>query len=287
MLGFSPKAVLFFAGRWSAEKRIHLLVEAVPEDCALIIVGDSDAEYANEVEASRRRNVLPLRGMLGAQELRVAYAACDLFVSASTCETLGNTVVEAWSSGVPVAIQPVGGHLEFVKDNENSYFVDFDDPKVARERLSEIVFQGVAHPVEPGLSKMGNHFRTLDFADEIQKVLLDPALSAADTWRQRRGCIRIWEMVLRFMLVITCFFIWPATVVWSRLYFALSCDPIFKYLEPGTAVERPPPKKVRNPAGQRQPDKSKSLQDALLADSSSACECCKLLESQAPFSDNV
>ena len=36
-------------------------------------------------------------GMLGAEELRVAYAASDLFVSASTCETLGNTVVEVWS----------------------------------------------------------------------------------------------------------------------------------------------------------------------------------------------
>ena len=40
----------------------------------------------------------PKRGMLGAEELRVAYAASDLFVSASTCETLGNTVVEVWNS---------------------------------------------------------------------------------------------------------------------------------------------------------------------------------------------
>ena len=33
--------------------------------------------------------------MLGAEDLRIVYAASDLFVSASTCETLGNTVVEA------------------------------------------------------------------------------------------------------------------------------------------------------------------------------------------------
>ena len=33
-------------------------------------------------------------GMLGAEDLRIAYAASDLYVSASTCETLGNTVVE-------------------------------------------------------------------------------------------------------------------------------------------------------------------------------------------------
>lgn len=117
-LGFSPQAIFLFAGRWSAEKRIHLLIDAMPEDCGLIIVGDSDADYADDIEATHCRNVLPERGMLGAEDLRIAYAASDLFVSASTCETLGNTVVEAWSSGTPVALQPVGGHLEFVKDKE-------------------------------------------------------------------------------------------------------------------------------------------------------------------------
>ena len=50
--GFSPRAIFLFAGRWSAEKRIHLLIDAMPQDCGLIIVGDSDADYADEIEAS-------------------------------------------------------------------------------------------------------------------------------------------------------------------------------------------------------------------------------------------
>ena len=56
-LKFLPKAILLFAGRWSAEKRIHLLHDAIPSDCALIIVGDSDADYADEIEAACRQNV--------------------------------------------------------------------------------------------------------------------------------------------------------------------------------------------------------------------------------------
>eukprot|EP00930_Biecheleria_cincta_P060631 TRINITY_DN46251_c0_g1_i1.p1 TRINITY_DN46251_c0_g1~~TRINITY_DN46251_c0_g1_i1.p1 ORF type:complete len:524 (+),score=78.87 TRINITY_DN46251_c0_g1_i1:37-1572(+) len=283
LLGFSPEAMFLFVGRWSAEKRIHLLVDAVPESCALVIIGDSDADYADEVEASRRRNVLPLRGMLSAQELRLAYGACDLFVSASTCETLGNTVAEAMSCGVPVAIQPVGGHLEFVKDNVNSFFVDFDDSELARERLHDIVAKGISRPVEPALSRMGEHFRTLDLPAEIQRVLVDPALSAAVSWKQRRGFLWIWEVVLRCMLFVACIFIWPATTVWSRLYFALSCDPAFRYLEPGSAVEPPPsPKRARNMGGRREPSDSKNSQDALLADipAVSDCDCCAGRESQ-------
>ena len=81
---------------------------------------------------SGRNNVLPLRKMLNARELRLAYAASDLFVTASNFETLGFTVIESWCSGTPVAIQPAQGHLEFVKDGVNSWFVDYDDAAEAK-----------------------------------------------------------------------------------------------------------------------------------------------------------
>eukprot|EP00931_Biecheleriopsis_adriatica_P048979 TRINITY_DN28317_c0_g1_i1.p1 TRINITY_DN28317_c0_g1~~TRINITY_DN28317_c0_g1_i1.p1 ORF type:complete len:494 (-),score=70.35 TRINITY_DN28317_c0_g1_i1:210-1664(-) len=263
MLGYCPRAIFLFAGRWSAEKRIHLLAGAVPDGCALVIVGDSDSSYADEIEASRCHFVLPLRGMLGAEDLRVAYAACDLFVSASTCETLGNTVVEAWSSGVPVAIQPVGGHLEFVKDKENSYLIDFDDTIAAQQRLNEIVSRGASQQVEPALSKMGEHFRSLDFAAEVQRTLLDPALLAAEKWQHHSSWRWLWEMLLRTFLLLVCCLIWPATIIWSRAYFALSCDPTFRYLKPGTAVEpEPSPRSNANAAGTRT---SLAEQEALLA----------------------
>jgi len=236
-LGFEPRAIFLFAGRWSAEKRIHLLHDAVPDDCGLIIVGDSDADYADQIEATGRRNILPKRGMLGAEDLRIVYAASDLFVSASTCETLGNTVVEAWSAGIPVAIQPVGGHLEFVKDNENSYFVDFDASDEARERLASIVARGTKASVEPALSKMGDYFRTLDFPAEVQRRLLEPALSTSASWQALTGWRWMMEKLVRVVLLLACCFIWPVTVVWSRAYFAVSCDPIYRYVEPGTAKE--------------------------------------------------
>lgn len=119
------------------------------------------------------------QGMLGAQELRIAYAASDLFVSASTCETLGNTVVEAFglemhvtrmvavtyggmelwypscdsagrrSFGVcqgpdRIVILRQLAHALFHQDNENSYLVDFDDSNLAREHLASIVAGGEA-----------------------------------------------------------------------------------------------------------------------------------------------
>eukprot|EP00929_Paragymnodinium_shiwhaense_P001414 TRINITY_DN101649_c0_g1_i1.p1 TRINITY_DN101649_c0_g1~~TRINITY_DN101649_c0_g1_i1.p1 ORF type:complete len:486 (+),score=73.89 TRINITY_DN101649_c0_g1_i1:169-1626(+) len=234
---FTPKAILLFAGRWSVEKRIHLLFDAVPEDCALVIVGDSDADYATFVEDNRRRNILPLRGMLQAEDLRTAYAASDLFVSASTCETLGNVVIEAWSAGTPVAIQPVGGHLEFVKDNENSYFVDFDDSKAARQRLSDIINAGAAQSVQPALGEMGHKLRNMSFAEEVRESLIQPALDISATWKARTGLFWVWEVFVRVLCVLGWLFCCFGAFLFSRTVITFSRDPAFTYLEPGSATE--------------------------------------------------
>lgn len=115
-----PTAILLFAGRWSDEKRIHLLLDVVPDGAALVIVGDGTSDYAREIAEAgppaNRPHVLPLRKMLNGGELRLAYAAADLFCSASNFETLGNTLIEAWCSGTPCAVQPEQGHKEFVRD---------------------------------------------------------------------------------------------------------------------------------------------------------------------------
>ena len=106
-----PTAVLLFAGRWSSEKRIHLLLDVVPDGAALVIVGDGTSDYSARIASAAgggggaaaagggvgaaaaggaRPHVLPLRKMLNGEALHVAYAAADLFCSASNFETLGN-----------------------------------------------------------------------------------------------------------------------------------------------------------------------------------------------------
>jgi len=235
-LGFSPRAILLFAGRWSEEKRIHMLLGVVPKDCALVLVGDGDTRYADEVEASRHENVLPLRRMLGAGELRVAYAACDLVVSASCFETLGNVLVEAWASGVPVAVQPAQGHLELVEDGQNSYFVDFDDPLAARAKLEAIVtagLDGTDEALRVALREVGSRLRSVDFAAGIHEALLKPALAAREA--RRRQCLL--EPLLRVLSLLLALALWLSTWLSTRLIYALSREPYFRYLPAGSALE--------------------------------------------------
>lgn len=245
--GCVPKAILLFAGRWSAEKRIHLLLDAVPSDCALVIVGDSDREdYAkmllNAGPASGRRNVLSLRKMLGAQELRVAYAASDLFLSASNFETLGNTVVESFCSGTPVAVQPAQGHLEFIEDQKNSWFVNFDDQSEAKATLQRIVASGLDHDslkvVLPDFEATGAKFRKSDFAREVERALIAPALELGRQHHLEHGLRGFLELAKRFCAFASCFILWFVLRVITRIGFTLLKEPKFEVLGPlGSVVD--------------------------------------------------
>lgn len=242
--GCEPKAIMLFAGRWSAEKRIHLLYDAVPKDSALVIVGDGTSSYAEAVTKagppSGRPNVLPLRKMLSGKELRTAYAAADLFLSASNFETLGNTVIEALCSGTPCALQPAQGHLEYVRDGENSWLVDYDKEEEAREKLSKIVVAGLdqksLRKVLPDAAPLGKKFRTADFAKDFNEAVLSKALEDAKKPRSALWwCLEVLKRTLCFLLCVILFFLLRT---FTRIAFMTSPEPQFEVLgQLGGAVD--------------------------------------------------
>jgi glycosyltransferase involved in cell wall biosynthesis len=266
--GFTPRVVFMFAGRWAEEKRIVQLFSCVPDGCALIVFGDGTSEYSEQVatglvskvvveeeeeeeeerigkgKGERRKSkqrtsvkpilgVLPLRKMLNATELRIAYQACDVFVSASAFETLGNTVVEALCCGTPVAVQPAQGHLEYVVDGENSYFVDYDDAVAAKQKLTQIAanIQGDVFP--PKLKEVGQLLRKKNFALEFHDVVLQPAFDA----RARRDmyhnkCRFLCETVLiRPLSLIAWILLWLIMRIGSRCVYCFSNSPSFVILD--------------------------------------------------------
>eukprot|EP00928_Gymnodinium_smaydae_P078832 TRINITY_DN62899_c0_g1_i1.p1 TRINITY_DN62899_c0_g1~~TRINITY_DN62899_c0_g1_i1.p1 ORF type:complete len:552 (-),score=118.49 TRINITY_DN62899_c0_g1_i1:92-1747(-) len=248
-----PRAILLSAGRWSAEKRIHLLVEALPSDCALVIVGDGTSGYCTSLEnagpPSGRPNVLPLRKMLSGRELRVAYAAADLFLSASNFETLGNTIIEAWCSGTPVAVQPAQGHLEFVKDGVNSWFVDYDDTTEARAALERISVGGLDAVALvrrlPELASTGERLRTADFARDFEAAVIQPALTAGRKRYSLAGLGCLLEVAKRCIAFALCTAFFFTIRTFTRLAFVFSKEPEMEVLgKLGSAVDDKPGKVV-------------------------------------------
>lgn len=108
-----------YVGRVAPEKNLPILVDMFKNrsDVDLVVVGDGP--YLQEMKAA-----LPKAEFLGkiiGEQLANAYANGDFFVFPSRTDTLGNCVLEAMSSGLPVIVSDAMGPKELVKQGETGF----------------------------------------------------------------------------------------------------------------------------------------------------------------------
>lgn len=102
---------LLYVGRVAVEKNVAAFLD-VRMKGTKIVVGDGP-----QYEELRRE--YPEAIFLGAKqgrELAALYRSADVFVFPSRTDTFGNVMIEALSSGVPVAAYPVPGPLDVLTD---------------------------------------------------------------------------------------------------------------------------------------------------------------------------
>lgn len=118
---------LAFAGRLTAQKSLHVALEALAEleNVTLLVAGEGD-----ELDSLRSRSAeLGLNGrvrFLGAQpreRVLELFRAADAAVLTSAWENFPHTVVEALAAGTPVIATDVGGVREAVEDGVNGLLV--------------------------------------------------------------------------------------------------------------------------------------------------------------------
>ena len=114
---------LLYVGRLTPEKDLPVLFDAYARlrsrdgrSLHLTLVGDG--AYSGVMRA-RAPDDVTFAGYLEGRALSDAYSAADVFVFPSRSETLGNVVLEAFASGLPVVGVRDGGTIENVRDGVN------------------------------------------------------------------------------------------------------------------------------------------------------------------------
>ncbi len=114
-LGLPPEArLLVYAGRFTQEKKLGLLIEAVRKlgrPYHLVLVGGGCVQLPHYPQTS----FFPFKR--DQRELARLLASCDVLVHPGDCETFGLIVLEAMSCGLPVVATTSGGIAELVDDN--------------------------------------------------------------------------------------------------------------------------------------------------------------------------
>jgi len=74
-------------------------------------------------------------GFIKQEDLPKYLKISDVFVRPSLSEGFGNSFVEAMASGIPVVATPVGGIVDFLKDNETGLFCNVSHPRSIAEKV--------------------------------------------------------------------------------------------------------------------------------------------------------
>lgn len=150
-----------YVGRFTKEKNFPLLLELWKQyyekysdkNVYLVVLG-GDLEDDTLFEKYHIKSLGVKRG----QELSTLYASSDLFVFPSTTDTLGQVVMEAMSSGLPVIVSNEGGPQTLIDDtNISGYAIDVNNKqkwietmdllmsdRALREKLGENGYQTIA-----------------------------------------------------------------------------------------------------------------------------------------------
>ncbi|MCX6382619.1 MAG: glycosyltransferase [Armatimonadetes bacterium] len=129
--------LLLYLGRLGPEKRVDLILESVAmlrqsdlpkavKNFKVVLVGDGQCKTDLEVQARELgiESRVTFAGTVPHAEVGDWYAASDLFVFPSGCETQGMVLIEAMAMGLPCITINHGGACEMVANGETGFLIN-------------------------------------------------------------------------------------------------------------------------------------------------------------------
>ena len=125
-LGYKKKDfVLLFVGRLAQEKNVPFLIDVI-EKCSdknikLLIVGygPDEEKYRSEVKKRNLQDRITFTGKVSWKDMPNYYHVANAFITASTTETQGLTVIEALAASIPVICIDDDAFKSVIIDNFN------------------------------------------------------------------------------------------------------------------------------------------------------------------------
>jgi glycosyltransferase involved in cell wall biosynthesis len=148
---------VLFVGRLTPHKGVDRLLQALPRDAHLRVVGSTghdprppERDYPKLLRFLARDRHVTFVGTLADDDLPGMYRSAAVLAMPSveqTCygrpvrvsELLGLAALEAMASGTPVVASRVGGLAEVVEDGQTGFLVPAGDVVALRDRLEQVL----------------------------------------------------------------------------------------------------------------------------------------------------
>lgn len=157
-----PYSVLT-ASRLASEKHIDWIIEAVVKARETVPQLSLDI-YGKGVEEQKLRELIKKHGaetyivLRGQQNLKEVYQDYELYLSGSTSEGFGLTLMEAIGGGLPIIGFDVRyGNPTFIDDGENGYLIPVDEHMTAKEKIEALTDRLIRLFTEADLNSFHKH----------------------------------------------------------------------------------------------------------------------------------
>ncbi|WP_146447253.1 glycosyltransferase family 4 protein [Vibrio cyclitrophicus] len=146
--------VFVYAGRLTLDKGISELLQALPENAHLILVGEQDTRSPLPIECQQKissASNIHVTGWLS--DIRPALSIANTFVLPSYREGFPNTILQCGSMGVPAIVTNINGSNEVIYEGYNGWVIE---PK-SSDKLKHAMSQAMQSDY---LIKIGNNARS-------------------------------------------------------------------------------------------------------------------------------
>jgi glycosyltransferase involved in cell wall biosynthesis len=146
ILGLDRKVTLLFLGRLTPDKGWDFTLEALAQlssierdAVAIIVAGGGPIQDDIAAKLSELNIEAHLLGRVPPEEVPLLLANSDVHVTASTKETRGLTILEAFAAGIPVLAPNAGGVVENIRDGWNGFLFEPNNEGDFRQKLLQLV----------------------------------------------------------------------------------------------------------------------------------------------------
>jgi 1,2-diacylglycerol 3-alpha-glucosyltransferase len=140
------KPVLLYVGRLDKEKRIDLILRALPDilrvtsaHLVLAGIGKEKQKLEELTEKLGIQKAVTFTGFVPDEDLQNIYRIADIFVIAGIAELQSIVTMEAMASGLPVVAVNAMALPELVHDGENGYLFSDGDRRMLAEKIIAIL----------------------------------------------------------------------------------------------------------------------------------------------------
>lgn len=144
-LGVSDtETLLVTASRLVAKNAVADIIyalEYLPSEYKLLVLGSGVEEQTLRKLATslgKEKQVI-WNGFTEHEKLPAFLQSSDIFIRPSLSEGMGNSFIEAMAAGIPVIATPVGGIVDFLKNEETGLFCEVKDPKSIAKQVEILV----------------------------------------------------------------------------------------------------------------------------------------------------